>query len=122
MFASLISWFVGGGASGLAGELRKAYAARLEAATDEAKIAADERMAQLERQVEAQTRGAGSWWAKFVRFGFAFPYIAYLNWLIIHDKIMGAGATDPLSPMLERILMIIVAFYFLDNTIRLIRR
>ena len=122
MFASLISWFVGGGASGLAGELRKAYAARLEAATDEAKIAADERMAQLERQVEAQTKGAGSWWAKVVRALFALPFIIYLWKLVVYDKVLAMGATDPLSPMLERILFVIVTFYFIDNTLRLMRR
>ena len=122
MLSRIVGWFIGGGGSGIASQIRQAYKDRLDADNDEKRIKADQEMDLAARKVEAQTRGAGSWWAKFVRFSFAFPYICYINWLIIHDKMFELGATDPLSPILERILWTIVAFYFLDNTIRLIKK
>lgn len=119
---TLLSWFTGGGFKGIAEELNEAYQARLNAANDADKISADVRMNLVQARVAAQTQGAGSVWAKIVRACFAAPFIIYVWKLVVWDKVLGYGATDDLSSDLWRVLTIIIAFYFLDNTIRMVRR
>jgi len=121
MFAAIASWFLGGGARGLAAQLRGAYADRLAAENDTQRIEADKKIALLTARVDAQTRGAGTWWAKFVRACFAAPFVIYNGKLIIWDKVLGWGTTDPLSPYLEGVGWTVIGFYFLDNTIRYLR-
>lgn len=121
-WSRLIGWFVGGGGKGLAAEIRQAHKDRLDAKNDAARLAAEERMNLVASRVEAQTRGAGSFSAKIMRAGFALPFLLYNGKLVIWDKMLGLGATDPLSPYLENVAWTIIAFYFLDNTIRFVRR
>ena len=121
LLTKVFGWVSGGGLNNLASELRQAHADRLAAENDEAKILAEERMDLALRRVEAQTKGAGSWWPKVVRAGFALPFIVYINKLVIWDKVLARGTTDPLSPFLESAFLVVLAFYFLDNTIKLAR-
>lgn len=121
-WGKLVSWFVGGGASGLATELRLARKDVLDAKNDRERLKAEERMYRVEARVAAQTSGAGTWSAKSVRAAFAAPYILYNGKLIIWDKMLGLGTTDPLSFYLEGVGWTIIGFYFLDNTLRQIRR
>lgn len=121
IWAKLIAWITGGGVKGLASELRQAHKDRLDAANDADRVAADERMNLVMSRVEAQTRGAGSAWAKIMRAAFALPFVIYIAKLVVWDKVLGWGTTDPLSPYLEGISWTIITFYFLDNTVRLIR-
>lgn len=122
MIGSLISFFTGGGFNSIADQFRQAYEAKLAAQNDAERIAADKWIAELEHRVAAQTQGAGTAWAKIMRAAFALPFVIYHGKLIIWDKVLGWGTTDPLSPYLEGIAWTIIAFYFLDNTIRMIRR
>lgn len=121
LWGKLAKWFIGGGAKGIASEIRQAHADRLKADTDKEKLAADERMHQVAMRVEAQTRGSGAFSAKFVRACFAAPFIIYNAKLVLWDKVLGLGATDGLSPYLENVAWTVITFYFLDNTIRMAR-
>lgn len=122
MIQAVLSWFTSGALKGLAEELKEAYQATLDAKTDGARLEAQTRMAIVRARVDAQTQGAGSIWAKIVRAGFAAPFIVLLWKLIVWDKVLGLGATDDLSQNLWDIFKIILAFYFIDNSIRLLRR
>lgn len=120
--ATILSWIAGGGLSGIAGELRQAYKDRLTAANDEARIDADLRIKELETQraiiVAAQQDKVERW----VRVGFAFPFIAYNAKLMIWDKILALGVTDPLSPELMQIQMTVLGGYFVFLTAKAIRK
>lgn len=122
LLGSLLSWFTGGGLTGLASELNDAYKARLSAQTDKEKLAADERMNLVQARVAAQTTGPGSFSAKTVRALFAVPFIIYVWKLVIWDKVLKLGTTEDLSSDLWKVFIIILTFYFLDNTIRFIKR
>jgi hypothetical protein len=121
-WAKIAAWFAGGGANGLAAELRRAHADRLAAQTDSEKLAADERMTLVAARVDAQTQGAGSITAKIMRAGYGVPPMIYNAKLFLWDKVLGWGTTDALSPYLENVAWTVIGFYFLDNTLRLARR
>ena len=118
---SIIAWFTGGGFKSIASELRQARADVLAAENNEQRIAAEERMNLALHRVGAQTQGAGNWAAKAMRALFALPVAVYNAKLFLWDKAFGWGTTDSLSPYLENVAWTVIAFYFLDNTIRLAR-
>lgn len=120
-WGKLVGWFVGGGAASIAAEIRGARADQLAAENDEARIEAEERMDLALRRLEAQNGGPQNGWAKLVRASFAFPFVIYINKLVLWDKVLGLGTTDPLSEFLQGAFLVVLAFYFLDNTIKLAR-
>lgn len=122
MLGTILSWISGGGLSSIAKEIRGAQKDRLEAANEKDRLAADERMNTALRRMEAQTKGAGSFSAKAVRAAFAVPFIIYNAKLVIWDKTLGLGTTDGLSPYLETVGWTVIGFYFLDNSLRMVRR
>ena len=53
------------------------------------------------------------WYTAMVRPLFAFPFIIYDAKLVIWDKVLALGTTDPLSSDLLKIEMIIIGAYFI---------
>lgn len=121
-FKLILGFFTGGGATGLASEIRSARKDQLEADTNVKKLAADERMHQLATQAMAQTTGSATWLPKLMRGLLALPFWIYAWKLVVWDKVLKLGTTDNLSPDLWRIFAIIVTFYFLDNTLKMISK
>lgn len=122
ILGTILSWVIGGGLSGITDQLRQAYKDRLTAANDEARIEADLRIKELEAQrsviVAAQQDKVERW----VRVGFALPFIVYNAKLLIWDKVMAWGSTDPLSSELMQIQMTVLGGYFLFLTAKAIRK
>lgn len=87
------------------------------AETENERIAAQERVAILEQRQRVLTAQTGSMFDKLIRFGFAFPFVVYVNKCVIWDKVMGAGITDPLSQSLEYVMLVSLGFYFLHWTV-----
>ena len=115
MLGTLLKWLTGGGFSGIASELRQAYADKLNAQTDEQKLAADVTINQLEARQNAMIKGKGSWISKTVQAAWAFPFIIFNFKVIVWDKVLKLGVTDPLGQFEQNIGMIIVGFYFLTT-------
>ncbi len=115
MFATLFKWLTGGGFSGIASELRQAHADKLNAQTDEQKLTADVTINQLEARQNAMIKGQGSWISKAVQAAWATPFIVYNAKVIVWDKVLGLGVTDPLGQFEQNLGMIIVGFYFLTT-------
>jgi hypothetical protein len=92
-----------------------AYEAKQRAATDKEKIAADERIKTLEAKRDVLVAEGGSRLNTIMRAGFGIPPMIYLGKLYLWDKVLGFGATDPLSPELWNVLWTVVGFYFLDQ-------
>lgn len=111
----LLKWLTGGGLSSIAAELRQAHADKLKAQTDQDKLAADVKISQLEARQAALVQGQGSWISKAVQAAWAAPFILYIWKLVVWDKILKMGATDPLGQFEQNIAMIIVGFYFLTT-------
>ncbi len=128
MLATLLTLLTGGGGLlGLADKIADAYKARQIAVSDAERIAADERIKTLEAQRDVLVAEAGGGGLQaWIRPLFALPFVIYNAKLIVWDKVLGWGATDPLSDELFQIEMIVIGAYFLsrsaEKVARIVRR
>lgn len=122
MFAALFSWLASGGLAAIGRELRAAHEAKLRAANDSERIAADVRIRGLEARQASILAAQGDRFERWVRIAFAVPFVVYIWKLVLWDKVLGLGATDALSPMLADIMWIVIGGYFLVSTARVIRK
>ena len=127
MWMAIISFLVGPVIKGLI----DAYNLKLKAVNADAKIAADlaagEIAAQVaENQAILQYRIAevGRWYEPDKLMGYFVS--AYFGKLLIWDKVLGWGTTDPLAGFASVTANLVVSFYFakrgFENVARIIRR
>lgn len=90
---------------------------KIDATTEQAKIEADEHIKTLQARRDVMVAEAGSKLNATVRLIFAIPFALYIWKLVVWDKLLGLGSTDPLSPMLENVMWTVVGFYFLQWTV-----
>lgn len=88
MWGLLLKWFTGGGLNGLAEQLQRAYQAKLQAETDEQKLAAELDMARLDNAIRAmEMANADRWSATSIgRYLIAIPFGVWYA-LIIADSL-----------------------------------
>ena len=102
----------------IGGKIADAKVAQANAITDQERIAAEERVKTLEARRDvlvADTANGGL--ASWIRPLFALPFVVYLWKLVIWDKVLSLGVTDPLSQELDDIMMMIIGAYFLGRTV-----
>ena len=109
----LITSLFGGG---IPDQLRRAYEAKLNAANDADRIAAEVQIARLEAR--QASHAIGGRWITLIQIAWALPFVIYNAKLILWDKVLGWGVTDPLSPELYTLQSVIVGFFFVTTTIR----
>lgn len=120
----LFSWFGGLDLGGLAKTAAQAYAAKQDAGVKRDQIDADliARATQLSVQ-EAELNARiviaeqGNFLTRMARPAMALPVIIYLWKLVVWDKVLGLGVTDPLSPWLSSIFVTIIGSYFIGRTV-----
>lgn len=117
MIARIIGWVAGGALDRIGGHLKDAYIAKKQADSDEQKLEADLRIRQLEAQEEILIAEQGNWITRWIRPAIAFPFVAYLWKVVLWDKVLGLGATAPLSTELAEIMMVMIGAYFLTRPI-----
>lgn len=111
--------------------LIEAYQAKLKAGNVDAKIAADLAAAEIAaQQLEIQQTTA----LKIAEIGhpweieklFAYVTLVYYAKLLIWDKVLGLGSTDPLSGWALIAANLVISFYFtkrgFENVARIIKR
>jgi hypothetical protein len=107
------------------------YKAKLAAGNTTERIAADlagRELAVQQREVEASTQlriaQIGRWYEPEKLMGYAVAI--YFGKLLIWDKVLALGVTDPLAGWASTTANLIVGFYFakrgLENVARIIRR
>lgn len=106
IWAKIFSWLTGG----VVDKVIEAYAKSKDAQTEQERIAAQVEIEQL-RQRQANL-ALGGRFTSVVQFLWAAPFIAFNAKLIIWDKMLGWGVTDPLSDNLMTVQSLIVGFYF----------
>ena len=110
-----------------------AYRARLAAENTAEKIAAE--LAARELAVEARERELaselllaeqGHWFTRAVRPLWALPFVIYTWKIVIFDKVLALGSTDPLTGFAASLAVTVAAAYFggrtLENVARIIKR
>lgn len=123
IFGTILSSLFGGGLTGIADKIADAYKAKLAAENDVERVAADERIKTLQAQrdvlvAESQSGGIQAW----IRPLFALPFVIYNAKLVVIDKVLGWGTTDPLSDELFQIEMLIIGAYFLTRSAEKVAR
>lgn len=122
MFGALLSWVVSGGLSGITKSLQQAYETRMRAQTDSEKLATDLKIRELESRRDVILAAQSDRVERWVRVLFALPFVVYVNKLVLFDKVLGLGTTDPLSPMLTEVFWIILGGFFLISAAKVIRK
>ncbi len=108
-----------------------AYNAKLKAGNVESKIAADLAAGEIAAQVtesnailQYRIAEIGHWYEPDKLMGY---FVAcYFGKLLVWDKVLGLGTTDPLAGFAETTSSLVVAFYFakrgFENVARIIKR
>jgi len=104
----MLGWFLP-----IAGQLAKAYTDLANAKTDADRIKADVTIKQLEARQAALANGG--WITAVVQALWALPFIIYAWKLVVWDKVLAWGATDPLGDTMGSVMVTIVGFYFLSS-------
>lgn len=108
-----------------------AYQAKLKAGNTSEKIASDTaagemvvQTAEIKAQNEYKIASLGHWYEPDKIMGYAVA--VYFAKLLVFDKVLGLGSTDPLAGFAEVTANLIVAFYFakrgFENIARIIKR
>jgi hypothetical protein len=113
MFAMILGFLAKIGIGSIATKIADAYTAKQNATTDQAKIAAGERIKTLEARRDVMVAEGGSWLNPAMRAYIAFGPATYLFKIFIIDKVLGMGRTDPLSAELWQVVIYVLGFYFL---------
>src|SRR5262245_34563498 len=110
-----------------------AYRARLTAENTSQKLAADLAARELAvEEREQELRAAlfvveqGNWMTRWVRPVWAAPFVIYTWKVVIFDKVLALGTTDPLGGLIATLAVTIAGAYFggrtLENVARIIKR
>jgi hypothetical protein len=97
----------------LAKALARAERERESAGTREAELEADVRMAQLRAREVALISGPGVILTRSVQTAIAAPFVIYNFKVIVWDKVLKLGVTDPLGAFEQYLGLIVCTFYFL---------
>jgi hypothetical protein len=119
MIATILGWLGNLLGGPFARAALDAYRARLSAENTSEKIAAD--LAARELSVESRERALsakvvlaeqGRWYTALPRPLFAGAFIIYAWKVVVWDKVLGLGTTDPLTGDVSQWAMIVLTAYF----------
>jgi len=129
----MFTWLASKAASLLGGQivggLIDGYKAKLAAGNTSERLAAD--LAGRELQVEQRERELatqvilaeqGRWYTALPRPLFAFAFVIYVWKVVVWDKVLGWGVTDPLSAELSQWALIILTAYFGGRSLEKVAR
>lgn len=109
--------------------LINAYKVKLDAANTQDRIAADLAAKEIEAEIEARKQASaiivaeqGRWYTAIVRPLLALPIIIYLWKVIVWDKVLGLGTTDPITGMVADWTGLVLAAYVGGRSIEKVAR
>lgn len=131
MIAKFLAWLASLVTGPLLDKALDGWKAKLAADNDADKIAADlaaREIAVQQREAELQTQyriaSLGYWYEPDKLMGYAVA--VYVAKLLIYDKVLGLGTTDPLGGWIEVTANLIVGFYFakrgFENVAKIIKK
>lgn len=109
--------------------LINAYKTKLDAANTQDRIAADLAAKEIEAEIEAHKQASaiiiaeqGRWYTAIIRPLLALPIIIYLWKVIVWDKVLGLGTTDPITGMIADWTGMIITAYVGGRSIEKVAR
>jgi hypothetical protein len=121
-FLKILLGFLSGPLSSISSDIKEAYQSKLNAANDKERVAADERINLLEARKSIILASQSSPTERWVRLGFAIPFVLYNAKLIVWDKMLAWGTTDALGAELSHTGMVILSGFFIDSTVKSVAR
>lgn len=118
MWLKILSWLSGGGISAIGEQVNEWKRIKETAKNDHERIEAEKMIAALGASERVILQAQKDPIERLVRIGFALPFVMYNIKLVVWDKMAGLGATDPLSPELASIEMVVLSGYFLHSIVR----
>jgi hypothetical protein len=125
MWTWLASFLGGPVVNGLIG----AYKAKLEAANSQDRVAVDLAVKEIEGEIEARKQAStiiiaeqGRWYTAIIRPLLALPIIIYFWKVIVWDKVLGLGTTDPITGMVADWSGLIITAYVGGRSIEKVAR
>jgi len=113
----------------ITGPFLEAYKAKLAAANSKDALAVQLAVKEIEADIEARKQAAaviiaeqGRWWTALPRPLMAYIVCAYFAKVVIWDKLLALGSTDPLTGDVASWAGIIVTTYFGGRTIEKVAR
>jgi len=73
-------------------------------------VALEQREAELNSKILIAEQG--NWMTRWVRPVWAMPFIAFTWKVVVYDKMLGWGATDPLDPKMFSVFMLMAGAYY----------
>lgn len=64
----------------------------------------------------------GNWVTRWVRPAWTLPFIIFCTKVVVWDKVLGWGTTDPLDPNMWTLMQVIAASYFGGRSLETIAR
>lgn len=123
---SWLARFLGGP---LLNGLISAYKAKLTAANAQDRLAVDLAVKEIEADIESRKQASaiiiaeqGRWYTAMIRPLLAFPIIVYFWKVIVWDKVLGLGSTDPITGMIAEWSGLIVTAYVGGRSIEKVAR
>ena len=101
----------------VASKLTEAYTAKQRALTDSDRIQADVEIKQLEARQAVLIAEQANSVTRWIRPAIALPVVVYLWKVVIWDKVLGWGVTDPLDERMWWIFTVVIGAYFLTRPI-----
>lgn len=109
--------------------LINAYKGKLDAANVQDRIAADLASKEIEAEIEARKQASaiiiaeqGRWYTAMIRPLLALPIVIYFWKVIVWDKVLGWGVTDPITGMIADWAGLIITAYVGGRSIEKVAR
>src|SRR6187431_757668 len=109
--------------------LISAYKARLDASNTKDHIAADLAAKEIEAEIVARKEASaviiaeqGRWYTAIIRPLLALPIVIYFWKVIVWDKVLGLGTTDPITGMIANWSGLIITAYVGGRSIEKVAR
>ena len=109
--------------------LISAYRVKLDAANTQDRIAAELAVKEIEAEIEARKQASaiiqaeqGRWYTAVIRPLLALPIIIYFWKVIVFDKVLGFGRTDPITGMTADWAGVIITAYVGGRSIEKVAR
>lgn len=106
-----------------------AYKAKLEATNSQDRMAADLAAKEIEAEIAARKEASaiiiaeqGRWYTAIIRPLLALPLVIYLWKVIVWDKVLGLGTTDPITGIVADWIGTIVTAYVGGRSIEKVAR
>ena len=108
----MLGWLTGGLVKEFTGPLERAYAAKLNAESEPARLEHERQIKFFEGQITLAAAAAehDKWWAPRSLMGWIA--VAYVAKLVLWDTVLGWGVTPDPGPQVTGIVMMVIGFYF----------